>query len=142
MKNCSELEIKDLIKDNNDCFFIDNKKVWMNKKPDFLEKMSKEFGKNDQKCIVSLFLPNEGRWMVDLGSKKAKYNTVILMATKDIMDKNKKCRLKAMSPKIFIPSNIIYNFNAKGYMFMFDYVKKDYISERQEKEEAMKALMN
>jgi hypothetical protein len=144
METCLDFKIEDLedlVQESGDCFLVDNKKVWMNNKPKLLEYIGKQLF-DDQKYIVSLFLPTGDVWKVDLESKKGKYDTVVLVSTKDIMDLSRKCKLKTKIAKKLIPSNSVYKFKIDGYMIMFDYVKKDYTSERQEKEEAMKALMN
>jgi len=138
-------KVEKLNEDNYDSFIVHNKRVWMNKKAEYLTEIDQNIRKeynidNDQNIIISLFLPFGKLWTIDFKIKKDKYDNTILITTDEVIDLDKKYKLKAMTSNLINDKNI-YNFNVNGYMIMIDYVKKDFLSERREKEEAMKALI-
>ena len=129
-------DLDDAARDTRDSFLINNKRVWLNRKPDFLESLDRKMRfenhiPDDSKCIVSIFLPIGGLWPIDFEVKKDKFETTILIPTISIHDLNKNITLAGMRSYVMYPKKVIYNFKVRGCMIMLDYINDKWVEERE-----------
>lgn len=133
-------DLEDAIKDVKGSFLVNNKRVWMNRKPDFFQRLDSKlkyehYIPENSKCIVSVFLPNGDLWPVDFGVKQQQFETTILIPTDDLEELEGKTNMTGMRSYVMYPKEIIYNFRVNGCMIMFDYVKEEWINQREQQRE-------
>ncbi len=115
----------------------------MDRKPEFFRHLDRKLRNENyipenSKCIVSVFLPNGELWPVDFGVKQQQFETTILIPTNDIEDPGRKFDMMGMRSYVFYPKEVIYNFRVRGCMVMFDYIKEDWVKQREQEKQAKK----
>lgn len=139
-------DLEDAVKDTKSSFVINNKRVWMNWKPDFFQRLDQKLRRENYiseevKCIVSVFLTNGELWPIDFAVKQHQFECSILIPTDDLEELNNKINLIGMKSYLMYPKEIIYNFRVKGCLIMFDYVKQDWVKQKeQQKQDRMEEL--
>ena len=136
-------DLEDAIRDSKNSFLINNKRVWMDRKPDFLQKLDQKLRReNDipetKKCVTSVFLPNGEVWPIDCSVKKDQFDTSILIPTDDTRDLVNKTSLSRMRSYVIYPDDQILNLNVRGCLIMFDYVKDEWVKQKQDEKQKMK----
>lgn len=146
-------DLEDAVRDTRFSFVINNKRVWMNQKPEFFEKMDQKLRRenyipDNTKSVVSVFLTNGEVWPVDFEIKQRQFETTILIPTHELKDLGGGTILNGMRSYVMYPGKAIYNFGVNGSMIMFDYVREDWVKQREqeklvrfeEQQAAMEAL--
>ena len=139
-------DLEDAVRKTKGSFLVGGKRVWMSEKPEFFDKLDKKLRRDydigdNYRYIVSFFINKGELWPVNFESKMGNFESTILISTDFVDDLGNKCKLGPMQSSLFYPKNVIYNFKVSGCLLMFDYIKHQYVSSREEIEEAEKALM-